>query len=78
MDFYWIGQAFLNALTVGRYGSSNRGETRPREIIRKRAVADLNPAAALLCPLPILALVATHARGPIDTTCTTCTISKKE
>jgi len=40
MDFYWIGQAFLNALTVGRYGSSNRGETRPREIIRKRAVAD--------------------------------------
>jgi hypothetical protein len=28
-----IGQAFVSA---GRYGSSNRGETHPREVIRKR------------------------------------------
>jgi len=40
------------SFTAGRYGSINRGATSPREVMR-RAVADLNPAAAFPCLLSI-------------------------
>jgi len=62
------------SLTVGRYGSINRGETSPREVMRKKP--SLSPSGGIFvsafCQFPCVLLQCTHTESPQITTTLNC------